>query len=283
MESMKNRRKIIRVIIPLITVLLLIFFLFPVFWMFVTSFKPTSEIFKTPPELFFKPTLDHYRLYFTQGQILLRYGNTIIIAIGSSLISVMAGAMAGYALSRLKIRGAVWISTLILASRAIPPIALVVPMFIMFRKANLIDKHITVILAYTSFLIPYVVWLMRSFFMSLPTALEDAALVDGCSRFGAFFRVILPNTLPGLIATLIFCIILAWNELLFALILTNRFATTIPVTLAGLYADTEQGALWGPILAIGSMTVIPVILFAMSVQKYLIRGLASGSTSGSAN
>lgn len=283
MESLKSRRQITNLVVPLFSVLLLMVFLFPVAWMFVTSFKPTSDIFKTPPDLFFTPTLEHYRLYFIQGQVLHRYKNTIIIAIGSSLISVLAGSMAGYALSRLKIRGAAWISTLILASRAIPPVALVVPMYLMFRRVGLIDKHITLILAYTTFLIPYVVWLMRSFFLSIPTALEDAALVDGCTPFGAFFRVILPNTIPGLTATLIFCIILAWNELLFALILTNRFATTIPVTLAGLYADTEQGALWGPILAIGSMTVIPIIIFAMSVQKYLIRGLAAGSTSGSAN
>lgn len=283
MMSHSAGKKIVKIAIPIVSILLLIVFLFPVVWMFVTSFKPTSDIFKIPSEWVFTPTLDHYRLYFVQGQILDRYKNTIIIAVFSSLVSVIAGSMAGYALSRLKIRGAAWIGTLILASRAIPPIALVVPMFLMFRRLGLTDKHITLILAYTTFLIPYVVWLMRSFFLSVPTALEDAALVDGCSRISAFFRVILPNTLPGLTATLIFCIILAWNELLFALILTSRNATTIPVVIAGLYADSEQGALWGPILALGSMTVLPVIFFAMSVQKYLIRGLAAGSTSGSSN
>lgn len=174
------------------------------------------------------------------------------------------------------------LGTLILASRAIPPISLVVPMYLLFRRLGMLDKHITLILAYTTFLIPYVVWLMRGFFIALPTALEDAALVDGCSRFGAFFRIILPNTLPGLIATLIFCIILAWNELLFALILTRRNAVTIPVSLAGMAADTEQGALWGPLTAVGTLVIVPVTLFALSVQKHLVHGLASGTTSGSA-
>ncbi len=258
-------------------------FLLPVAWMFATSFKPTKDIFSIPPTWVFTPTLTHYKLYFAKSQILTRYLNTIIIAAGSSLVSVVAGAMAGYALSRLKIAGAGLFATLILVTRALPPVALVVPMYLMFRRLGLLDKHITLILAYTTFLLPYVVWLMRSFFMGLPHALEDAALVDGCSRIGAFFKIILPNTLPGLSATLIFCIILAWNELLFALILTDRVAVTIPVSLAGLYADTEQGALWGPLLAIGSMTVVPVIIFAMSVQRYLVTGLAAGSVSGSAN
>lgn len=266
-----------------LSILVCLVFLLPVAWMTATSLKPTNQIFAIPPTWIFEPTLEHYELYFGQSRILSRYGNTIIVAIGSSALSVLAGAMCGYALARSNLRGATAIATLILASRAIPPIALVVPMYMLFRRAGMLDQHITLILAYTTFLIPYAVWLTRSFFLALPPALEDAALVDGCSRMGAFFRVILPNVLPGLSATMIFCIILAWNELLFALLLTSRNAVTIPVSLAGLAADTEQGALWGPLTAIGTMTVLPVILFAMLVQKYLVRGLAAGSTSGASN
>ena len=123
-------------------------------------------------------------------------------------------------------------------------------------------------------------WLMRGFFMSLPVELEEAAKLDGCSRFGAFFRVIVPISLPGLLSTLIFSVILAWEELLFALVLTNRVATTIPVAIAGIAGDTVNGANWGALTAVGTLTVIPVVVFALLVQKWLIKGLADGATKG---
>jgi len=266
-----------------LSILLCAAFLLPVAWMVATSLKSTDQIFAIPPTWSFEPTFEHYERYLGQARIVSRYLNTIIVSIGASVLSVLVGAMCGYALARLRLRGATVIATLILVSRAIPPIALVVPMYLLFRPLGLLDKHLTLIVTYTTFLVPYVVWLSRGFFLALPTALEDAALVDGCSRLGAFFRIILPTTLPGLAATMIFCMILAWNELLFALILTNRDAVTIPVSLSGLAADTEQGALWGPLTAIGTLTVVPIIIFAMAVQKYLVTGLAAGATSGASN
>ena len=261
----------------LLSVLSCLLFLAPIVWLITTSFKPTNEIAAMPPIWIFTPTLEHYQEYMARARIFERYTNTVIVAVGASLFSVAVGALCGYALARLRISGGATLSALILASRAIPPIALVVPMYMVARQLDMLDKHITLILAYTTFLVPYVVWLMRGFFMDLPPALEEAALIDGCSRLGAFFRVVVPCSLPGLTATLIFCVILAWNELLFALILTNREAVTIPVSLAGIAADTERGALWGPLTAVGTLTVVPVVLFALAVQRYLIRGLAHGS------
>jgi multiple sugar transport system permease protein len=272
------RRSFVKLVVALMSIAVAVVFLFPVAWMVTTSLKSTPEIFSIPPTWSFTPTLEHYRLYFGQAQILQRYLNTFIIALGASALSVFAGAMAGYAMARLPIRGTQLMSTLILASRAIPPIALVVPMFLMFRQFGMLDRHGTLILTYSTFMIPYVIWLMRGFFMALPAALEEAAQIDGCSRFGAFFRVILPNVLPGLSASFIFCVILGWNELLFALILSRRNAVTIPVSLAGMAADTEQGALWGPMMAVGTMAVIPVVIFALFVQRYLVTGLAAGAT-----
>ena len=142
--------------------------------------------------------------------------------------------MAGYALARIKLRGAETIGLIVLLSRGVPPIALAVPMFLVARRLGLTDKHITLIFAYSTFLIPYVMWLMRSFFVSLPRELEESAMIDGCSRYGAFFKIIVPISLPGLISTLIFGMILAWEELLFAIILTNRNARRMPVTIAGI-------------------------------------------------
>ncbi|MBO4207482.1 carbohydrate ABC transporter permease [Micromonospora echinofusca] len=255
-------------------------FLFPVLWMVSTSLKLPRDIFTTPPRWVSSVTLDNYTSYLTQADIGPRMANTVIVAAGSGLLSLVAGAMAGYALARLPIRGAGLIGGLILASRGVPPIALAVPMFLVARRFDLIDQHITLILAYCTFLIPYVMWLMRSFFLALPRELEESAMLDGASRFGAFFRIIVPCSLPGLISTLIFSVILAWEELLFALILTNRNAATIPVAIAGMAADTEQGAMWGPLTAVGTLTVVPVVVFALFVQKWLIKGLAEGATKG---
>lgn len=255
-------------------------FLFPLIWMVLTSFKEQRDIFTMPPTLFFTPTLESYVTYLQRPDIWRRLVNTVIVAVGSGVLSIVAGAMAGYALARIRLRGAGTIGLLIVLSRGVPPIALAVPMFLVARKLGLTDKHITLILAYCTFLIPYVMWLMRGFFLSLPKELEESAMIDGCSRFGAFFKIIVPISLPGLLSTMIFSMILAWEELLFALVLTNRNASTIPVAIQGIAGDTINGANWAALTAVGTITVLPVIVFAMLVQKWLVQGLADGATKG---
>ncbi len=261
-------------------VVITLLFLFPIFWMILTSFKQQVDIFTSPPKLFFSPTLSTYKEYLHRSDVSGRLLNTVIIAVSAGLLSTIAGAMAGYAVSRIKAKGMWLIGILILLSRGVPPIALAVPLFLVSRKLGLSDKHITLILAYCTFLIPYVMWLMRGFFISIPKEMEEAALVDGCSRYGAFFKIIIPISIPSLISTFIFSIILAWNELLFALVLTSRYASTIPVAIASLAGDTEKGADWAALTAVGTVTVIPVIIFALLVQKWLIQGLAEGATKG---
>lgn len=255
-------------------------FLLPLVWMLMNSFKEQRDIFSVPPVFFFEPTLTNYLENLQRADVGPRMVNTAIIAIGGAVISVILGGMAGYALARVPLRGAVTIGALILASRGVPPIALAVPMFLVARSLGVTDMHATVILAYCSFLIPYVMWLMRGFFLSLPKELEESAMIDGCSRFGAFWRVIVPISLPGFASTLIFSIILAWEELLFALVLTSRDATTISIAIVGMANDTQTGANWGALSAIGILSVLPVIVLALAVQKWLIRGLAEGSTKG---
>jgi multiple sugar transport system permease protein len=257
-----------------------IIFLFPVFWMVLSSFKAQRDIFTVPPTLFFTPTLQHYFEYMSRADISRRMINTVIVAFGSGFISIVAGGMAGYALARIPLRGAGTIGVLILLSRGVPPIALAVPMFLVARSLGVTDQHITLILAYCTFLIPYVMWLMRGFFLALPKELEESAMIDGCSRMGAFFKIIVPISMPGILSTLIFSMILAWEELLFALVLTNRYASTIPVAIAGIAGDTVNGANWGALTAVGTLTVVPVVIFALLVQKWLIQGLADGATKG---
>jgi len=261
-------------------VIVALMFLLPVFWMVLTSFKFQRDIFTTPPTFLFTPTLENYTRYLQQSNIPYQMMNTVIVAFGAGLISIFTGSMAGYALARLRIRGAGFLGVLILMSRGVPPIALAVPMFLVGRSLGLIDKHIYLILAYCTFLIPYVMWLMRGFFLALPKELEESAMIDGCSRLGAFFKIIVPISLPGLLSTLIFCVILAWEELLFAIVLTNRIATTVPVAIANIAGDTVNGANWGALTAVGTMTVVPVVIFALLVQKWLIQGLADGATKG---
>lgn len=257
-----------------------VLFLLPIAWMVLTSLKQQRDIFTTPPTLIFTPTLATYFHHLTETDLPARMLNTLIVAGGAGLFSIIVGAMAGYALARIRLRGATTIGVLILLSRGVPPIALAVPMFLVARAMGLLDHHITLILAYCTFLIPYVMWLMRGFFKALPEELEEAAKIDGCSRFGAFIRIIVPISLPGLLSTLIFSIILAWEELLFALVLTNRAASTVPVVISGIAGDTVNGANWGALTAVGTMTVIPVVIFALLVQKWLIQGLADGATKG---
>lgn len=261
-------------------VVICLIFLFPVFWMVLSSFKAQRDIFTIPPTLFFTPTLDTYISYMQRADINRRLINTVIVAVGSGVLSIIAGAMAGYALARIRLRGAATIGVLILLSRGVPPIALAVPMFLVARSLGVTDQHITLILAYCTFLIPYVMWLMRGFFLALPRELEESAMIDGCTRFGAFFKIIVPISIPGLLSTLIFSMILAWEELLFALVLTNRHASTIPVAIAGIAGDTVDGANWGALTAVGTIAVIPVVVFALLVQKWLIKGLADGATKG---
>lgn len=259
-------------------VVIALLFLFPIFWMVLTSLKQQVDIFVTPPKFFFEASLDSYIKYLERADIISKLINTVVVAIGSGLLSIVVGSLAGYALARIKLKGANAFGVLILLSRGVPPIALAVPMFLVARKFGLTDKHLTLIIAYSTFLIPYVMWLMRGFFLSLPRELEEAAVIDGCSRFGAFMRIIVPISLPGIISTFIFSMILAWEELLFALVLTNRDASTIPVAIAGIAGDTDTGANWGALTAMGTITVVPVVIFALLVQKWLIQGLADGTT-----
>ena len=280
MSSLAIRRKIpvghiVRVWAGMLVALL---FLFPIFWMILTSLKQQVDIFSTPPKLFFEPTLEAYFRYFERADIVGKLVNTLIVSVGAAALSIMVGSMAGYALARVKLQGAGAIGVIILLSRGVPPIALAVPMFLVARKLGLTDKHITLIVAYATFLVPYVMWLMRGFFLSLPRELEEAAVIDGCSRFGAFIRIIVPLSMPGIVSTFIFSMILSWEELLFALVLTNRDAQTIPVAIAAIAGDTDTGANWGALTAVGTATVVPVVIVALLIQKWLIQGMADGAT-----
>lgn len=254
----------------------------PVYWMITISLKSEVDQFAVPPRWFnFTPTLVHYKDAFLSrsfGQYLL---TSAIVAVMSTVFALVLGTLAAYALARFRLphkldtRLALWI----LSTRMFPPIVTAVPLFLMLRDVHLLNTKASLIIVYTAFNLPFVVWMMRGFFIEVPREMEEAARVDGDSRVGALWRVVLPLVVPGLAATAVFCLIMSWNEFLFALVLTQTDAAmTLPVGIAG--RVTQYEIKWGVMSAAGVVAMMPILIFAMAVQRYLVRGLSLGAVKG---
>jgi multiple sugar transport system permease protein len=254
----------------------------PVYWMVTISLKSDVDQFAVPPRwLQFAPTLAHYYdAFFTRS--FGRYLMTSIIVAGlSTVCAVTIGTLAAYGLARFRLRGKLdqRLSLWILSTRMFPPIVTAVPLFLMMRDLRLLNTLTSLVIVYTALNLPFVVWMMRGFFRELPRELEEAAMVDGDSRLGALVRVILPLVTPGLAATAVFCLIVSWNEFLLALVLTQTDASmTLPVGIAG--RVTQYEIKWGVMSAAGVVAMIPILAFAMAVQRYLVRGLSLGAVKG---
>jgi multiple sugar transport system permease protein len=254
----------------------------PVYWMLTISLKREVDQFAVPPLWFsFTPTLAHYRdAFFNRafGQYLI---TSAIVAVSSTICALVIGTIAAYALARFKMPGRLdrKLSLWILSTRMFPPIVTAVPLFLLIGDLGLLNTRASLIILYTGFNLPFVVWMMRGFFIEVPRELEEAAMVDGDSRLGALRRVLLPLVAPGLAATAVFCLIISWNEFLFALVLTQTDAAmTLPVGIAG--RVTQYEIKWGVMSAAGVVAMVPILLFAMAVQRYLVRGLSLGAVKG---
>ena len=256
--------------------------LLPVYWMMTISLKQEVDQFAVPPKwLVFDPTLAHYADAFVERSFAQYLLTSAIVAVTSSICALCLGTLAAYALSRFRLphklntRLALWI----LSTRMFPPIVTAVPLFLLMSDLRLLDTMASLIIVYTAFNLPFVVWMMRGFFNEIPRDLEEAARVDGDSRLGALRRVILPLAAPGLAATAVFCLIISWNEFLFALTLTQTDAAmTLPVGIAG--RVTQYEIEWGVMSAAGVVAMIPILVFALCVQRYLVRGLSLGAVKG---
>jgi multiple sugar transport system permease protein len=254
----------------------------PVYWMITISLKTEIDQFAVPPECFwFTPTLKHYYDAFVTrsfGQYLL---TSAIVAVVSTVCALVIGTLAAYALTRFRLpynldrKLSLWI----LSTRMFPAIVTAVPLFLMMRDLRLLNTRLALVVVYTAFNLPFVVWMMRGFFAEVPRDLEEAALVDGDSRLGALVRVVLPLVTPGLAATAVFCLIVCWNEFLFALVLTQTDAAmTLPVGIAG--RVTQYEIEWGMMSAAGAVAMMPILVFALAMQRYLVRGLSLGAVKG---
>jgi multiple sugar transport system permease protein len=254
--------------------LLLIFFLFPIYWLVATSLKTQVDIFAMPPKWLFKPTFENYVhvLFRTEYPNLAK--NSLIAAGTNVILSMAIGTFAAYAISRFKV-GTKNLLYWFLGIRMLPPIVASIPLFLIAAQLRLIDTHIILPILYLTLNLPFVVWMMKSFIDEIPVDIEESALIDGCSHTGAMVRVVLPLAAPGLVATGVFCFIMAWNEFLFAMIFTRANAATLPVGISGFI--TEEQIFWGYITAAAAVAAIPPIIFALVFQRYIVRGLTFGA------
>ncbi|MFW6139422.1 MAG: carbohydrate ABC transporter permease [Spirochaetota bacterium] len=265
------------ILIILVLAIALVIFLSPIAWMVLTSFKEKGEYFTYPP-VFISKSFNFS--HFARGlQIGGQKGiaDSFIVASLATLLSMTVGALAAYSLARFRIGGknlAFWI----LSIRMMPPIASVLPLFLFYRFLRILDTYQALVITYSILNIPFAVWMLKGFFEELPVELEDAALVDGCGRFGAFYRVALPLIAPGLVATALFCFIFSWNEFFFALILSRSRVTPVTVVISGMIGGHE--ILWAEISAVATMASFPVIAIAIILQRYLVRGLTLGAVKG---
>ena len=269
-----------------ITVFLLIFalafFMFPVLWMFLTSFKTEAEYFSYPPV--FIPEDFSFRNYFNAMAFppdgrggLQGLRDSLIIALSTALVALIIGAPAAYSLARFRIGGEN-LSFWILSTRMFPPVASALPLFLIFKSMRLLDTHLALIIANTIFNLPFVIWLLKGFFEELPAELEESALIDGCTYWSSFLKIALPLVTPGLMVTALFSFIFAWNEFMFALLLTRRSVRTLTIIVPSLVGGHE--ILWGEIAAIGVIAIIPGVLLSIMLQRYLVRGLTLGALKG---
>ena len=249
----------------------------PFLWLLQMSFKTNAQIFTFPPEIFFTPTLENDAALW-ETDFRRSFVNSLVVSTAATVLPMLIGVPAAYALSRWHARAAGAISLWILASRMAPPIAFTIPYFLAYRYLGLIDTWAGLVLIYLTFNLSLVIWMMRPFFDQLPRALEEAAWIDGATVSQGFVRIVLPLAAPGLAATAILCFLFAWNDFFFALILTRTEAMTAPVAVVNFM--NYEGWEWGRIAAGGTMVMLPVLVFSLFVRKYLVHGLTGGAVKG---
>jgi multiple sugar transport system permease protein len=291
-----NRSIIGEVFFWLALAIVFIFFMFPLYWMLVTSLKPRSEVTLLPPTFFpyidFQPTTVNYLAVFTRvselGTVtagaeanveLSKFPehlfNSILIAGGATVLAVLLGTLAGYAFSRFKIKGESDLLFFILSTRMLPPIVVLIPIFLMFNYAGLRESYLGITLLYITVGLPFVVWMMKGFFDEIPREYEEAAMTDGYSRLEAIWKIVLPEALPAMLATAVFVLITSWNEFVFVQLLNPSHATTVPPFLFAIigYGQIE----WGRMAATSVVFLLPVVIFTFVVRNHLLRGVTFGA------
>ncbi len=249
--------------------------LLPYAWLIITSFKTRVDAFSMPPKWIFDPTFSNYKEAFLDKGFLLNLRNSLVVTTVSTCLALLIGLPSAYAFSRFKIKGEKALMYYLLGTRFTPVVALALPLYLVMAKVGLLNSYVGIIIAHITFNLPFVVWMMRGFFDMIPKEIDEAAKVDGCSWFYIFVRMALPLARSGLAATAVFCAVNSWNEFFMALILTGRATATMPVAIPGLL--TPQGTIWGQIAAVGTVISVPVLIFAVIVQKNMVKGMTMGA------
>ena len=260
----------------LLLLIILIPIIFPIYFVIISSFKTSAQIYMLPPQLIgFKATLKNY-IYIFQTQNYGKYiANSTIVAVSSTAISLLMGVPAAYAIAKYKMRK---INTTILIARLLPNISILLPYYFIFSRLNLIDTYFVLILSHIVLSLPLIVWIMTGFFEDIPVELEEAAIVDGCTRQGCFVKVILPISSAGIVTSTTLAFLGSWNNFQFALILSGSRTTTLPVSLQ--YFVSGADIRWGRMLAATIVVIIPAIIITMFLQKYIVKGMTAGAVKG---
>lgn len=315
-DKVHPRARLMRRIIAFLAIVIAIIMLLPVLIMATSAFKTRSDIMSSPPKVVFQPTLEGLMLLLTEravvnheallvlekeaqaGQLSLferlavaggmditgpsayvyRLRNSVIIAGASTVLSVLLGLFAAYAFSRFKVPGKNDLMFFILSTRMLPAVVVTIPLFLMYRQLSLHDTHLGMIILYTVFNLSFSVWLLKGLIDEIPKEYEEAALVDGYTRMQAFFKIVIPQAVSGIAATTVFCLIFAWNEYAFALMLTSQRARTAPPSIATMLG--RGGIEWTAIAAGSLGFLIPVVIVTFALRKYLLRGITFGAIRG---
>jgi multiple sugar transport system permease protein len=258
----------------MLVLIALVFFLFPIFWVTMMAIKSPEEYFHRPPVwLPSRFDLSHFE-QLVRNRSINSLIHSLVIAGGGTLLGLLIGCPAAYSLARFNTGGhnfAFWV----LSQRFLPPVAIVFPIFLMFRALQWVDTYHGLVILYATFNLPFVVWMMRGYFREVPVEVEESALVDGCSRWRVLWRITLPLSLPGLIATGVFTFIFSWNEFLFALVLTRINVVTLPIALTSYFGP--QSAFWGEAAALSLIATAPVVVMTLLMQRHLVAGLTLGA------
>lgn len=248
--------------------------LFPIYWLVTMSLKRQVDAISRKPKFIFEPIWDNYINVLSSGEVWQYFQNSAIVALGATALALILGIPTAYVLARYRFRGSADFGFWILTTRMTPPVAMLIPFFVVYVRTGLFDTYIGLILAHVAIIISIVVWLMKGFFEDLPPEMEEAAFMDGATYFQAFFQICLPVTLPGIAAVAILAFLFSWNEFLFSLVLADRIQT-VPV---GLYSFVGyQQISWGELSASAVVMLAPVLAFVFVFQRQLVRGLTMGA------
>ncbi len=258
-----------------LTIGVVLVWLFPIYWIFLTSLKTPLEINKKSPTFIFRPTLTNYQHLFEEFHFARILKNSIIVTCATTVIVMILALLAAYAITRTAVPGGKHLALWMLSLRFMPPIAIVIPFFIAWQKLHLIDTYQGLILIYVAFNLPFAIWMLRGFLVEVPRELDEAATLDGLGHLQIIRKIILPVVAPGAAVTAIFTFVFAWNEYLMALVLTSREATTVPVTVSKFIQ--AYSILWGDVGAAATIELLPMVAVVFLLQRHIMRGITLGA------